>query len=256
MLGKGWSLTPETAGNAWREAQGPAYQPISAWVRRRPEAAVMMIGGRNLGQCGEPDVRFEATIDGRALESWIVAPDPGFFLRPINLPAGSLKGRGDYAEVRVSARAADGVTRRAAAAIEQFDVQSVSKSLFGFDTGWYQLEFDPEAKKLWRWTGPWAALRVHDGGRDLMLRLTGDSPLKYLDRTPTVTLRAGDHVLTRLKPRDDFSMEALIPAEALSRANGVITLESDVTFVPDDRLHNGDRRPLGLRIFDVTVDQR
>jgi hypothetical protein len=255
MAGEGWALTPETAGIAWRHARGPGIRPITAWIRRRSEPALMMIGGRNLGQIGEPDVRFEITLDGRPIGSWTVAPEPGFFLKTLELPADALEGKGRYAELTIAARPADGVIRQVNAAVEQFDVQSITRPVYAFDTGWYQLEFDPKAKKLWRWTGPWAALRVHNAGRDLRLRLTGDSPLKYGDRIPTVTVRSNNQVLGQLSPDREFVWDVLLPAAAVSSAHGEVIIETDVTFVPDDVMHNGDRRPLGLRIFDVSVTE-
>ena len=255
MVGEGWALTPETAGIAWRNARGPGFRPITAWIRRRSEPALMMIGGRNLGQLGEPDVRFEITLDGRAIESWTVAPEPGFFLKTLELPAGALEGKGRYAALTIAARPADGVIRHVNAAVEQFDVQSITRPVYAFDTGWYQLEFDAKARKLWRWTGPWAALRVHNAGRDLKLRLTGDSPLKYGNRVPTVTVRSSTQVLGQLSPDREFVWDVLLPAAALSNAQSEVIIESDVTFVPDDVTHNGDRRPLGLRIFDVSVTE-
>ena len=253
MADEGWALTPETGGIAWRHARGPGLRPITAWIRRRPEPAVMMIGGRNLGQAGEPDVRFEIALDGKPIGSWTVAPQPGFFLETVELPAGALAGKGRYAALTIFARPSDGVIRQVNAAVEQFDVQSITRPVYGFDTGWYQLEFDPEARRLWRWTGPWAALRVHNAGRDLVLRLTGDSPLKYGDRIPTVTVRTGTEILGQLSPNSEFVWDVKLPTAAVSSAEGEVIIESDVTFVPDEVTGNGDRRPLGLRIFDVAV---
>ncbi len=215
----------------------------------------MMIGGRNLGQPGEPDVWFEVTLDGRSIGSWTVAPEPGFFLKTLELPAGALEGTGRYATLNITARPADGVIRQVNAAVEQFDIQSITRPVYGFDTGWYQLEFDPNARKLWRWTGPWAVLRVHNAGRDLRLRLTGDSPLKYVDRVPTVTVRSSTQVLAQFSPDREFVWDVLVPAAALSSTHNEIIIESDVTFVPDDLTQNGDRRPLGLRIWDVSVTE-
>lgn len=253
MAGEGWALTPESAGVAWHNGWGLGARPITAWIRRRSEPAVMMIGGRNLGRPGEPDVRFEMAMDGRPIAAWTVAPEPGFFLKTIDLPGGALEGGDRYATLTISARSADGVIRAVNAAIEQFDVQSITRPVYGFDTGWYQLEFDPKARKLWRWTGPWAAVRVHHAGRNLTLRITGDSPLKYIDQVPNVTVRAGDRVLGRFSPAENFVFEVDVPTDAIDRASGEILIESDVTFVPDDRLHNGDVRRLGLRIFDVSL---
>ena len=85
MVGEGWALTPETAGIAWHSARGPGFRPITAWIRRRLAPALMMIGGRNLGQLGEPDVRFEITLDGQAIGSWTVAPEPGFFPKTLEV---------------------------------------------------------------------------------------------------------------------------------------------------------------------------
>ena len=176
-------------------------------------------------------------------------------IRTLRLPAGSLTGAGRYAELHVSARSADGVIRQVGASLEQFDVQSANRPVYGFDTGWYQLEYDSTAQRFWRWMGPWARLRVHGSGQPLMLRLTGPSPLEYLEKTPNITVRAGDRVLGRLAPKSDFSMEVTVPPDVLRGTDGVVTIETDLTFVPDDRLHNGDRRPLGLRIFEAAISQ-
>ena len=52
----------------------------------------MMIGGRNLGKPSDPAVRFIVALDGRTLETFEVAPSPGFFLRSLTLPEGALMG--------------------------------------------------------------------------------------------------------------------------------------------------------------------
>ena len=57
MAGEGWALTPETAGVATLDRQGPLRAPIAASVARRPEPARMLIGGRHLGQRDEPPMR-------------------------------------------------------------------------------------------------------------------------------------------------------------------------------------------------------
>lgn len=252
FVGEGWALTPETAGVASRDDRGPARRPIAAWIRRRPESAFMMIGGRHLGACGQPDERFEARLDGRLLDTWVVGPSPGFFLRAIALPAGSLVGSGPYSELSIAATAADGVIRSVDAAIEQFDVQS-DRPVHGFDQGWYQPEYDSAERRLFRWAGPWATLRIHRQGRDVTLRLTGDSPLKHAGAVPVVTVRVGSTILGQFTPSSAFTYEVQVPAASLDAAEGVVTLEADRSFVPDETMHNGDRRLLGVRIYDVGV---
>lgn len=251
--GEGWALTPETAGVAFRDRRGPAHGTIVAIVRRRADAAVMLIGGRHLGPAAAPAARFAATLDGQPLASWIVDPAPGFFLQTIQLPRGSLGGRDGYAELGITATPADGSRAPLRASVEQFDVQGATVPLWGFDAGWFEQEYDPTAARLWRWTGRQAILRIHSGGRDVTIRIAGDSPLKYFDRPPAVTLRAGPIVLGRFAPTADFVFHAQATADALSKAGDSLVLETDLTFVPHDRLQNGDRRSLGLRIFDVSV---
>jgi hypothetical protein len=48
-----------------------------------------------------------------------------------------------------------------------------------------------------------------------------------------------------------------VAREQLAACGGRISIETDRTFVPDERDHNGDRRRLGLRVFSVrTVSGR
>ena len=108
FLAEGWSLTPETSGIANSDKKGPGDHQACGYVRRRPEAMQMMIGGRNLGKPTDPVVRFTVALDGRTLETFEVAPSPGFFLRSLTLPAGALMGAsaasaGRWAEITVRA---------------------------------------------------------------------------------------------------------------------------------------------------------
>ena len=75
-------------------------------------------------------------------------------------------------------------------------------------------------------------------------------------RPPTLTpcARAKDRILCQFADADDFVAEVPLPAAALPSGRGEVFVESDFTFVPDDRLRNGDRRVPGLRIWDVTVN--
>ena len=50
FLAEGWALTPETSGVADRDKKGPGDNQATGYVRRRPGAMQMMIGGRNLGE--------------------------------------------------------------------------------------------------------------------------------------------------------------------------------------------------------------
>ena len=212
FVGEGWGLTPAAAGVADADGKGPARAPIEAWVRRRAGAAMMVIGGRNLGGPADPLARFTVTLDGRVIDTVDVKPAPGFFLRFVPLPEGSLEGAGPHARLTVSASPADAGPRPVVAAVEQFDLQDAGQVVYGFDTGWHELEYNPATGRLWRWSNEVAAVRVHGGGQDVVLRFSGESPLEDFDRAPKVTVRAGSSVLGTYQPSSAFTYDVQIAA--------------------------------------------
>jgi hypothetical protein len=265
FLAEGWAVTPETSGIADQEKKGPGHPSRAVgYVRRRPEATRLVIGGRNLGAAGDPNVRFVLDLDGRILDTWDIAPNPGFFLRQVLLPAGALSGgagaaASDFGTLTVRAqRVTDGAPAAAAAAIEQFDLQGVDGVMFGYDTGWLEGEFDPRTGVTWRWASDAAALHIWNGaGRDVHLRLRVESPLRYFATPPTIVLRVGAEVIKRLNPRADFTIEADVPATLLAQAGGVVTLTTDEVFVPAEHVRGStDRRRLGLRVYDVALTSK
>jgi hypothetical protein len=256
FLGEGWALTPETSGVADREKKGPG-QPAGAvgYVRRRPEATRLVIGGRNLGAATEPPVRFALDLDGRTLDTWDVAPNPGFFLRAIALPAGALTGAGEFGTLTVHARRADGATPDTTfASIEQFDLQPAGDVLFGYDTGWHESEHDPRTGRMWRWASDASSLRIWNGDRDVHVRIVAESPLRYFAAAPEIVLRVGATDIKRVSPRADFTIEVDVSAALLAQAGGIVTLATNEVFVPAERVRGStDRRRLGLRVYDVAV---
>ncbi|MCL4845053.1 MAG: DUF2723 domain-containing protein [Acidobacteria bacterium] len=252
FVAEGWALTPETAGVSRLLGRGPARGGIEASIRRRHEAVTLLVGGRNLGAAGDPMVRFTLDLDGRVFDTWDVAPAPGFFLRTWTLPEGVLDGEGPYASLRVSAAADDGSEAPVEAAVEQFDLQPLTGVVSGFGPGWHELEYSPSTARRWRWTSERAVVRVVAPG-DVRVTIAGESPIVYYDAPATVTLRAGDVPLGRWRPEADFAWTIDVPAETLRSAGGELTLETDRTWVPDERQGNGDRRRLGLRIYDLHV---
>jgi hypothetical protein len=249
---EGWGLTPETEGVARADARGPDRGPIEAWVRRRPGAATMLIGGRNLGAPADPPARIDIVLDGRTLDTVVVKPAPGFFLRVLDLPAGSLSGEGQYARVTVQATAVAGGAVPPSA-VEQFDVQDAGRVVFGYDDGWHELEYNPATGRLWRWSSASAAIRIRGAADDLMLRVTGELSPKDFSRPSHVSVRAGAAALGAFDVSSAFSFDVAVPRGALEQAGGVVTLETDQTFVPDERTHNGDKRRLGLRVYSLTI---
>jgi hypothetical protein len=252
MAGEGWALTPETAGVAARDRRGPTRGGgIEAWVRRRAEPALLMVGGRNLGRPGQPDARFDLRIDGRPFQAWTAAP--GFFLHTWQVPAGALVGDGRYARLTISASGLP--AGDVEAAVEQFDLQPLDRAVFGFDRGWYEMEHDPSRRMTWRWASERADVRIHPGGRDVEVTIHGESPLRYFDAAPEVAWRTGERVLATTTLDRDYTWTVRVPADAIEASGGVLTLTTSRTFSPADRGGSQDRRRLGLRVYALDVSR-
>jgi hypothetical protein len=250
MLDRGWALTAEIGGVTAKHGGGPHLQPSVAWVRARPEAAELIIGGRHLGSAGDPAARLTLATARAPVDSWEVSP--GFFFRRIALPAGTLDGTG-YVPLRVSSLAADGAGRMVRVALEQFDVQPEGTAMLGFMDGWHEPEYSPKTTRAWRWMSEQARLWVRPVGRDVVLTLVAESPLRYFDTAPNVAVTAGGAAIAGFAPSSDFTQRITLPAAALARSGGVVTLASDQWFSPADR-GAADKRHLALRVYSIGVE--
>ena len=90
-------------------------------------------------------------------------------------------------------------------------------------------------------------------GRDVRLTLSGESPLRYFDRAPAVTVSVGDREVGRFSPSADFTERIMLPADALAAADGHVVITSDKFFVPAERARSSDKRHLALRIYSYAV---
>lgn len=248
---EGWSLTPETAGMARVMGRGPHLGPIVARVRRGPGARVVLIGGRNLAAPGDPGARFTLSLDGRAFETWDVPP--GFFLRTVDLPAGSLVGEGTFAALTVQSAAVSG-TAPIPTAIEQFDVQAPGTLMWGFDDGWNEAEYTP-ALGVWRWTSDRAVIRLVGATTPVRITLRFEPPARYFEAASPVTVRAGAMTIATSSVQRDDTIVIDVTEQSLAADDGRITIETAQTFVPAERSGGPDRRRLGLRVFELRVDR-
>jgi hypothetical protein len=256
MAGDGWSLTPEAGGRVRASGTGLDRGPIEAFVRRRPEPATFLIGGLHLGTAADGGATLTVTIDGNVVESWTVPPEAAGqpFVRFVRLARGVPDGPGAYATLRVMARPVPPGGRLPEIAIRQFDLQSDGgRPLMAFGEGWYEDEYSPETGQRWRWTGASAHLRLVSS-RTVVLRIRGESPVRYVGVAPTVRIAAGTRTLDRFRPSDDFTRHVTVPADVLNDAQGVITIETDRTYLPGSAEGTGDTRRLGLRIFESAAD--
>lgn len=246
MLDTGWALTAEIGGQTERAGAGPARRPAIAWVRSRPDAAVLMIGGRNLEPSGGPAARVSITVAGRPLDSFVVPP--GYFFETRTLPAGILEGSDAYIPLAVTAQSLD--SRAVRVSLEQFDLQSGDVPMVGLENGWHEPEYDPILGWSWRWMSNDATLWIHPRGRDITLKLSGESPLKYFDDPPSVVISVDSLTVAEFAPATDFTREVHLPAALLAAGNGRVQIRSSQSFVPG----NGDARTLALRVFSVDVN--
>jgi hypothetical protein len=245
---EGWALTPEIAGISRAMQRGPQLGPITAWIRRRTEAADVLIGGRHLGGAEDPAVTFTMTVDRKPAARWDVRP--GFFLELFHLPAGILAGADALARLEVTSATTSGGS--IPTAIEQFDLQRAGALMWGFAEGWHEAEYNPRLG-LWRWASDRSALRIVNAATPVAVRLQVESPLRYFEAPPTVRVSVAGRVLSEIRAAADTVLEVTVPPDALRAAGGVVVIETDRTFVPAERGGGPDRRRLGLRVFGVSV---
>jgi hypothetical protein len=248
---EGWSLTPETGGQARVTAKGPDQQPIHAWIRRRAGPMHAMIGTYHLGDAGDPAAEIELALDGRVLDRWTLSPAERNSLRFLDIPATT--GEGDYAMLTVSSRSPAGDARRAPVAVRQFDAQDATRLIYGFGEGWHELEYDNATGRLWRWSSDRSVVRLHGTPQDVRLTLRGESPLRYFDSAPVVRVITAGHTVAQFRPTDDFEWSATIPANTVAAGGGAITLTLDRAYLPGVTEGTADQRRLGLRLFDIRV---
>jgi hypothetical protein len=213
-----------------------------------------MIGGRYLG--GTRDAALVLRLDGRELARWTVAPSPVWFVRWLDLPDGSLEGPGPYAALTVGVQAADGSTVAPELGLEQFDFAPAGALMYAFTDGWQELEEDPTTGRQWRWSSERNTIEIYAGGRDVEVRLAGESPLEYFSSAPTVRVDANGATAGSFTPNTDFDENVAISAAALRSQPSTVTIGTDKVFVPAELGNSPDRRRLGLRLFRVELRER
>jgi hypothetical protein len=249
MLDRGWAVGAEVAGVTARDQLGPHRAPSVAWIRAGSEEVLLMLGGRHLGAAGEPAARLSLRVNGRPLGNMSVSS--GFFFNLVKIPAGMLASSDGYVPLEVASEAPG--DRQVPVALEQFDLQGDGTPMIGVERGWQEPEYSPSTARAWRWSTERATLWVRPVGRDVTLVLEGESPLRYFDSPPAVTVTVAGRQVARFSPSADFRQMVVLPADALAAADGRVLLESDKSFVPGERGGTGDKRRLALRIYSYSV---
>ncbi len=252
MAGEGWALTPETRGVAERSRRSPGTGGAVAYIARRPEPVVLMIGGRNLGGPCQTPARLEALLEGRQIGEWhIPAGQP--FAYFVDLPAGALGGEG-YAELRLRASDLSGAGAGVDVALEQFDAQSGRRPVVALGQGWHEPELEPDTGQRWRWTRQRAVMTVRNFGRDVVLAIKADDPTRTLGRAVTVQVRAAGRLIATHRFDHDIDWHVPIASDVIGRSQGGVTLITEAAVTPDQTRGKGDKRELALRVFDLDVE--
>ncbi len=131
-------------------------------------------------------------------------------------------------------------------------MQPAGALLHGFGDGWHEQEYEPATGRRWRWTSDRAVLLVTPP-QDIRLTLRGESPLRYVDVAPRVSVMAGDRKLDIFEPADDFTRTVTIRADEIAASGGTIAIETDRVYLPSAAEGTADARRLGLRLFDIAV---
>ena len=255
FAGQGWSLTPELGGVVRLAGTGVDRRPIDAYVRRRDEPMIAVVGARHLGTRADGVVAFTMTIDGSQVASWALDPAVSLnALQVVELPAGRLHGPGAYARLTISARDGTGAGPTPPVAIRQFDIQPATSLVHAFDEGWHEEEFENATGLRWRWSSGRSVLRVLPP-QAVTLRLRGESPLRYFDAPPRVRVVAGGRVIAERRPDDDFDWTVTVPAADVRNGDGRIAVETDPVYLPGRAEGTTDERQLGVRLFTIDVIQ-
>jgi hypothetical protein len=136
---------------------------------------------------------------------------------------------------------------------EQFDLASHDELAFSLESGWHELEHNPATGSQWRWSSDHSTLRVRAGVESVDLTLAGESPMKYFDAAPTVTIRVGTREVGRFAPADDFLETIPLDRNLLETSGGLVTVEVDRVYVPAEHEATADRRRLGLRLSTIAI---
>ncbi len=137
-------------------------------------------------------------------------------------------------------------------AIEQFDLQNPDTLMWGYGNGWNEAEYN-STLGVWRWTSERATLRIIAPPQDVRVTLVVESPLRYFAAPAQVRARAGEREVATAALDDTATWAFMVPAAALAASGGLLTVETDKTFVPAERDGGGDVRRLGLRILAIRV---
>lgn len=120
-----------------------------------------------------------------------------------------------------------------------------------YESGWYDLEINPEAVlKQWRWTAKEARCVVDNPRRDAMLVVRGGMNLDLL-KEQKVIVKINDQILDEFSSEDGFFEKFYtVPKDIMGdKDEFYLIIATDKTFIPARDIPNSkDERELGLQV--------
>jgi hypothetical protein len=251
---KGFALTPEVGGLAARDRHGPAFDGAVALVRRSPTGAVLVVGGRHVGDPSDPPVRIGIDVDGREVGSIIATTQARDYVAVVHLRPDQPTGDALYATVTIRSTPLASTASVVPVTVEQFDYQPDEGMLFAFSSGWHEPELGPGTGVTWRWASRRAALRVHRRpGTAVALELSGDTSNTRRARAARIRVVGEGQVLDEFAAAPTFSRRIALPGAPENACDIEVIIESTFWFVPKEEGQNADRRELAFRALNVDV---
>lgn len=112
--------------------------------------------------------------------------------------------------------------------------------------------------ETWRWMGPEGLIRLKNTGRDMMLTLTGSTPVGPLKGAPTVTITLNGEQLDQFPGADTITKQYPVPAAKQGAGEySELRIASSKSFVPqevDKRFQ--DKRRLAFSLAKLTWEEK
>lgn len=217
-----------------------------AYLRALDEPAFLIVAGEPIGPSAQHTL--ELRLEGQRLFEYGCG-EP--LLRGLLLPASGASGR--YLELLARVRRGER-PEGAPFVLRGLDYAAEDATGFAHGSGWFYPETD-ERRQPFRWTSVRARTLVHVPPQGARLSVLGTAPLQYVGSGGRLELSVdGEKVYSRQLTQPEFRMQAtLTPGAGGFRE---ILIESERVFVPDRVQRNGDRRRLGVRVYDFRLESR
>lgn len=238
VAGPGWLLSLEAS----RPEQAARASERLAYLRPLGEPEFLLLAGEP--ETEAPDCVLHLELAGVGLEP--VSCAGSFHVGRTLQPEPSER----YARLSVHPRPrADGSLP--AVLLRGIDYASSRNTGFVHGSGWHAPESD-ERGRAFRWTSRLARSLVHVPEAGARLRVEGTAPLRYVGAGGRVRLLVdGEEVARQQVHQPWFELAARLPGGPQRFRE--IGIDVERVFRPDERQKNGDRRELGLRVYDFDV---